>query len=115
MGGNTDPIVSALKESYRSGLELDAAIGIAVEALHKGTPEGNDKEKRVLGVNSLEVATLEQSRPRRSFRRISGPALEALLTADKGGEKASKAKSRSKKSEEADEPETPSAGDPSNS
>jgi proteasome alpha subunit len=119
MGGNTDPIVSALKESYRAGLELSAAIGIAVDALQKGTPEvqkgspeGADKEKKALGVGLLEVATLEQARPRRSFRRISGAALEALLAADKGG---AKGKSKSKKAEESGEPETPSAGDPSNS
>jgi proteasome alpha subunit len=115
MGGNTDPIVSALKESYRAGLELGAAIGIAVEALQKGTPEGADKEKRALGVSSLEVATLEQQRPRRSFRRISGPALEALLAAGKDEEKAAKGKSKTKKSEESGESETHSAGDPSNS
>lgn len=115
MGGNTDPIISALKESYRAGLELDAAIGIAVEALQKGTPEGADKEKRGLGVRSLEVATLEQRRPRRSFRRISGSALEALLAADKDEGKAAKDKSTTKKSEESGESETPSAGDPSNS
>ncbi len=113
MGGNTDPIVSALKESYRTGLELSEAVRTAVAALDKGTPESSDKdnkEKRVLGVNSLEVATLEQSRPRRSFRRISGPALEDLLEADKG----TKGKSRAKKSEEPEEPQAPSSGDPSN-
>ncbi|MBU3062055.1 proteasome subunit alpha [Nocardia sp. NEAU-G5] len=115
MGGNTDPIVSALKESYRAGLELGPAIGMAVEALQKGTPEGTDKEKRQLGVRSLEVATLEQLRPRRSFRRISGSALETLLAAGNDEEKAAKGKSKTKKSEESGESETPSAGDPSNS
>ncbi len=109
MGGNTDPIVSELKESYRSGLDLAAAVRTAVAALQKGTPEA-DKEKRVLGVNLLEVATLEQSRPRRSFRRIASSALEDLLATDKDAT----GKSRAKKSDESDEPQTPSAGDPSN-
>jgi proteasome alpha subunit len=30
-------------------------------------------------VSSLEVAILDQNRPRRAFRRITGAALEALL------------------------------------
>jgi proteasome alpha subunit len=32
-------------------------------------------------VASLEVAVLDQSRPRRAFRRITGPALEQLIPA----------------------------------
>lgn len=100
MGGNTDPIVSALKSSYQPGLELGAAIKVAVEALQKGTPEGTDKDKRVLGVGQLEVATLEQNRPRRAFRRIVGPALETLLASGKSG----KGKSAEKKPAEPAEP-----------
>ncbi|KZM73020.1 proteasome subunit alpha [Nocardia terpenica] len=100
MGGNTDPIVSALKSSYQPGLELGAAIKVAVEALQKGAPEGTDKDKRVLGVGQLEVATLEQNRPRRAFRRIVGPALETLLAAGKSG----KGKSAEKKAAEPAEP-----------
>ncbi|MFJ1455874.1 proteasome subunit alpha [Nocardia wallacei] len=105
MGGNTEPIISALKETYQPGLDLHAAIKLALEALQKATPEG-DKDKRVLGVGTLEVATLEQARPRRSFRRIAGPQLEALLTDEKTGKSKAKPKDST--------PETPSAGDPSN-
>lgn len=88
MGGTTDPIVTALKASYRSGLDLAAALGVAVKALQAGVPEGADKEKRVLGVSSLEVATLEQARPRRGFRRITNAQLEQLLEPGKGKGKA---------------------------
>ncbi|MEU4842799.1 proteasome subunit alpha [Nocardia testacea] len=77
MGGTTEPIVSALKESYRPGLDLAGAIRVAVEALQSS--EGADKDKRTLGVGSLEVATLEQARPRRAFRRIGRASLEELL------------------------------------
>ncbi|MGI5217714.1 proteasome subunit alpha [Nocardia sp. CA-290969] len=77
MGGTTEPIVAALKESYRPGLDLTGAIRVAVEALQ--ATEGTDKEKRTLGFGSLEVATLERARPRRAFRRIGRPALEELL------------------------------------
>ncbi|WP_280424631.1 proteasome subunit alpha [Nocardia carnea] len=85
MGGTTEPIVTALKESYRPGLDLSGAIRVAVEALQ--VTEGPDKEKkRTLGVESLEVATLEHARPRRAFRRISKAALEQLLDPSGDGE-----------------------------
>lgn len=84
MGGTTEPIVTALKDSYRPGLELAEAVRVAVAALQAGQPEGADKEKRVLGVSSLEVATLEQARPRRAFRRITNGVLEGLLATDGG-------------------------------
>lgn len=84
MGGTTEPILTALKASYKPGLELGAAIGVAVKALQAGVPEaGAEKEKRVLGVTSLEVATLEQARPRRAFRRVIPAQLEQLLSAGK--------------------------------
>ncbi|WP_328396779.1 proteasome subunit alpha [Nocardia sp. NBC_00416] len=85
MGGTTEPIVAALKESYRPGLDLAAAVGVAVAALQAATPEAGDKDKRTLGVGSLEVATLEQARPRRAFRRIGLAALEQLLASAASG------------------------------
>ncbi|WP_107657677.1 proteasome subunit alpha [Nocardia suismassiliense] len=90
MGGTTEPILTALKASYKPGLDLGAAIKVAVEALQAGVPEGAEKEKRVLGVSSLEVAALEQARPRRAFRRVTNSALEQLLNpaAKKGKAKA---------------------------
>jgi proteasome alpha subunit len=79
MGGTTDPISAKLKETYRSGLELPAAIGLAVEALQTSSTPGNGGEPAVLGVRALEVAVLDRGRPRRSFRRIMGSALRELL------------------------------------
>ncbi|MBF6275388.1 proteasome subunit alpha [Nocardia sp. 852002-20019_SCH5090214] len=104
MGGNTDPISTALKDTFQPGLELRAAIRTAVDALQKGSPDNSDKDKRGIAVSSLEVATLEQARPRRAFRRIPHAMLETLLSVD-GAASAD---------EENAEPETPSAGDPSN-
>ncbi|PXX59291.1 proteasome alpha subunit [Nocardia tenerifensis] len=95
MGGTTEPIVTALKASYKPGLDLGGAIKVAVAALQAGVPEGAEKEKRVLDVNSLEVAALEQARPRRAFRRVTNSALAQLLSPAK------KAKAK------AAEPETP--------
>lgn len=86
MGGTTEPIINALKESYSENSELGDAVGIAVGALRSGisTATGNSTpavEPRVLGPSTLEVAVLDASRPRRAFRRITGPALETLLPA----------------------------------
>jgi proteasome alpha subunit len=114
MGGNTDPIVTALKASYTPGLELGAAITVALQALQKGSPE-SDKEKRTLGVGSLEVATLEQSRSRRAFRRIASAALESLLAADAEGPTGTAGDGEAAAATTpAGDSETPSAGDPSN-
>lgn len=72
MGGQTDPVVNKLKESYADGAALADAFGKAVAALKAGLSNGAELGK-------LEVAVLERSRPRRAFRRITGAALDALL------------------------------------
>jgi proteasome alpha subunit len=76
MGGTTEPISTALTESYSENLSLGEAVSTAVTALGAG---GNGSEPRVLGPGTLEVAVLDANRPRRAFRRITGTALEALL------------------------------------
>ena len=87
MGGTTEPITTALKETYSANAELDEAIRIAVGALRAGiaSTAGNAMpaaEPRVLGPSTPEVAILDATRPRRAFRRIIGPALEAMLPAE---------------------------------
>jgi proteasome alpha subunit len=89
MGGTTEPISAKLRETYRSGLELGEAIGIAVEGLQAAaapgsTPaagNGGAQAARVLGASALEVAVLDRTRPRRTFRRITGQVLGDLLPA----------------------------------
>lgn len=76
MGGTTEPIATALNESYAENASLEDAVRIAVAALGAG---GNGAEPRTLGPSTLEVAILDANRPRRAFRRITGAALEALL------------------------------------
>lgn len=76
MGGTTEPIISALNESYAENADLGAAVKIAVQAL---SASGNGSEPRTLGPSTLEVAVLDATRPRRCFRRITGATLEALL------------------------------------
>lgn len=79
MGGTTEPIITALTDSYTENLSLADAVAIAVKALGAG---GNGTEPRTLGPSTLEVAVLDANRPRRAFRRITGPALEAMLPAE---------------------------------
>ena len=78
MGGTTEPITTALKESYAENADLSEALRIAVEALRAGASASNG-DQPTLGVASLEVAILDVNRPRRAFRRINGAALEKLL------------------------------------
>jgi proteasome alpha subunit len=81
MGGTTDPISAKLKDTYRAGLDLRAAVAIAVEGLQSGS-NGATPADRLLGVSALEVAVLDRTRPRRTFRRIDGAALRELLPAE---------------------------------
>jgi proteasome alpha subunit len=80
MGGTTEPITTALNESYSENLGLSDAVKVAVAAL-KATGNGGS-EPRTLGPSTLEVAILDANRPRRAFRRITGSALEAVLPDD---------------------------------
>ncbi len=79
MGGTTEPIANALKESYAENASLTDALGIAVAALRAGSADTSGGDQPTLGVASLEVAVLDANRPRRAFRRITGSALQALL------------------------------------
>jgi proteasome alpha subunit len=78
MGGTTEPITTALKESYAENADLRDATQIAVKALRAGSPEGSGDQPSP-DVGSLEVAILDVSRPRRAFRRINRATLESLL------------------------------------
>ncbi|BBY20108.1 proteasome subunit alpha [Mycobacterium stomatepiae] len=77
MGGTTEPITTALKESYAENADLHDALGIALEALRAGSSNGVDEPR--LDVASLEVAILDANRPRRAFRRIGRTTLENLV------------------------------------
>lgn len=106
MGGQTDKISTKLKETFEEGLELGAALKVAVTALRviasptpttsasssaysasassaasaSATANGNTEADPI----KLEVAVLERDRPRRAFRRLTGAALDALLPAPAG-------------------------------
>ena len=84
MGGTADAISAAMKESYVPEADLREALGFAVDALRQppqsaGSGNGKAAEPRELGPSDLEVAVLEQARPRRVFRRLGQAALTELL------------------------------------
>ena len=76
MGGATEPIEQALQERYSPELTLTGGLALAVGVL-AADPAGG--ASRRLGANQLEVAVLDRARPRRTFRRMVGPALDRLL------------------------------------
>lgn len=83
MGGTTEPITNALKETYAENAHLPEALRIAVDALRANSNEAASNGQASLQVASLEVAILDANRPRRAFKRISRSTLEALLEESK--------------------------------
>lgn len=75
MGGSADGINGALASSWREAMTQAEAIRLAVTAL----AEHGDDEARTLGPDSLEVAVLDRTRPRRAFIRIDNGSLAAIL------------------------------------
>jgi len=75
MGGVTEPVITALTASFTPGWELPTALRAAAAALGT-TGEGAPRE---LLPAQLEVAVLDRNVAGRTFRRIVGGALSALL------------------------------------
>ncbi|MDA8025553.1 MAG: proteasome subunit alpha [Actinomycetota bacterium] len=71
VGGDSDAISSRFAAVYRKDMNLKEVLAAAVGAL--AGPE------RKLTPNELEVAVMDESNGRRTFRRISGKPLEELL------------------------------------
>ncbi|WP_206788304.1 proteasome subunit alpha [Amycolatopsis sp. MtRt-6] len=94
MGGQTDKISAKLKETFEDGLDLQAALGVAVAALRTpsqptsgSSSSSSSSSSATASANGngeadpikLEVAVLDRDRPRRMFRRLTGTALDTLL------------------------------------
>jgi proteasome alpha subunit len=71
LGGEAEAISSRVSDAYAPGLDLAAALRIAVRSL-----AGPDRE---LTPTDLEVAVLERTAERRAFRRLERVELPALL------------------------------------
>jgi proteasome alpha subunit len=80
MGGQAEAIAGGLRERHRADMSLAEAVQLAVEALGSVGGEGGPRQ---LAANQLEVAVLDRQRTGRTFRRITGAALAALLTQGK--------------------------------
>jgi proteasome alpha subunit len=77
MGGQPEAIAGVLKAGHREDLTLDEALTLGVKALSSvGGENGNPRQ---MTAPQLEVAVLERGKPGRSFRRITGPGLTAML------------------------------------
>jgi proteasome alpha subunit len=85
MGGQADQVATVLKERYTEGMTLAGAMEVAMAALAgqaNGERTGERSGERSTGMTGaqLEVAILDRSsRSHRTFRRISGARLDALL------------------------------------
>ena len=80
MGGQADQVSTVLKERYRDGMSLTAALGAALAAL---AGQGNGDSSDV-NASQLEVAVLMRGRAHRAFRRLTGARLEELVASATG-------------------------------
>jgi proteasome alpha subunit len=75
MGGLAEQVGGYLEDHYVEGLDLVAALQVAVRAL------SHDVQPPTVTVDRLEVALLDRTRTQpRKFRRISGDRLAGLFT-----------------------------------
>ncbi len=110
MGGQAEAITGVLKNEHRPGMSLSEAVRAAVKALSSVGGEGG--AARTIAANQLEVAVLDRRRVGRTFRRVTGAALTALLEGDAAaatGPAPGRAKTPTVPTEEAKKPTT-SAG-----
>ncbi|GAB3483247.1 proteasome subunit alpha [Amycolatopsis cihanbeyliensis] len=106
MGGQADTISTKLKETYEEGMDLAAALAVAVGGLRATSSGGNGDVEP----SKLEVAVLDRERPGRTFRRINGSALAELLPAgpakdDDAGDEQNGAKNGEEAEEAKEKPE----------
>ncbi|MGC4897110.1 proteasome subunit alpha [Micromonospora sp. DT31] len=80
MGGQAEAITGVLKNEHRPEMSLSEAVRAAMKALSSVGGEGG--AARTIAANQLEVAVLDRGRVGRTFRRITGAALTALLEGD---------------------------------
>jgi proteasome alpha subunit len=116
MGGQAEQISSFLEKEYASGLDLEAALRLAVRALGQ-TSSGQaasvkpaSGSTRDIAAAQLEVAVLDRGRPQRKFRRIVGQRLDQLLGPAAGGAAAAEGDAHPVSEQDAGQPETGETG-----
>ena len=73
LGGRADQLAQQIDSRFDRSMDSGAAIRLGASVL-------SDSDQPIAAEN-LEVAMLVRTRPRRAFRRITGPALESILAA----------------------------------
>jgi len=74
IGGSVDDVEAVLRRDYRSGLSAREAVQLGRRALDTGAERGGGLTEK-----TLEVCTLERSRPGRKFRRLSTDEVRSML------------------------------------
>ena len=77
MGGQAERLGTLVADEWHGGMTLPEVLALAVRTL--GSPPDDATEARVIPASQLEVAVLDRTRPRRTFRRLAGALLEDLL------------------------------------
>jgi proteasome alpha subunit len=72
MGGEAEDLNAELQRQYREGMGMDESIRLAFKVLRRAAPAGAVDSR-------LEIAVLERSRPRRSFRRLTDDEVARVL------------------------------------
>ncbi|MGY5883214.1 proteasome subunit alpha [Modestobacter lacusdianchii] len=82
MGGQAEAVTSHLRQHFTAGMPLADALRVGVQALSAVSPAtaANGGAHDQLPATQLEVAVLDRRRPKRTFRRVVGAALAALLS-----------------------------------
>jgi proteasome alpha subunit len=73
MGGQPEPLATALGAEYQDSIGFEEALRLGVKALAASDPA------RTLQADNLEVAALDRSKHRRTFRRFADPEVERIL------------------------------------
>jgi proteasome alpha subunit len=78
MGGRSDELLEQVRGSFSSGLGLEAAVRVAVDALAAVEDHPMEPER-------LEVAVLDRTRARRKFHRLREDDVRPLVAAPTAG------------------------------
>ena len=98
MGGQAEAIAIVLKEQYSDNMTLAGALATAIAGLNA---QANGDQMNI-NASQLEVAVLDRARDHRTFRRLTGARLEALLTEADQAKAASQQSSSQQTSESAE-------------
>jgi proteasome alpha subunit len=73
MGGQAETLATAMGTEYRSGMNFEESLKVGAKALSASDPN------RELDPQKLEVAVLDRTRPRRTFRRLEDAEVVRIL------------------------------------